>query len=422
MTGKGGFMSDSIQNIIELLQSLPAEGLNNLDTPTIKALNRGIKENFVMRTHPYKITRQKSGRWKTYIRRPAGTRKSVERNNRDDLIEFLYQHYSEDDKKSAVMDRVFDEFLEYKRDVLSRSQETVERIRYTYRRFMTEEIRQRKMSSITETELMRYVRLIVYTEHPKERALKSFLQMIHGLFRFGYDNHYTSSDVSKRIVAENFYKDCDCSKKEAGEKIFSPAEIHLIREAANQKLPNPRAFMILLAIETGMRAGELCALHWDDISETDIHIHRQQLIHTRNGKREGFYEVPYTKDERRHPHGGRYFPLTTRCRQLLDQLRTTCDSSSEYVFSEEGEWIHKTSYEQFLKRLCKNLGLSITNNHAFRMSLNSNVLIKAGLDAKTRAAILGHSIATNESYYTYTRRDEIQAVGSTIDQFTTVIG
>ena len=153
MTGKGGFMSDSIQNIIELLQSLPAEGSIDLDTPAIKALNRGIKENFVMRTHPYKITRQKSGRWKTYIRRPAGTRKSVERNNRDDLIEFLYQHYSEDDKKSAVMDRVFDEFLEYKRDVLSRSQETVERIRYTYRRFMTEEIRQRKMSSITETEL-----------------------------------------------------------------------------------------------------------------------------------------------------------------------------------------------------------------------------------------------------------------------------
>ena len=105
---------------------------------------------------------------------------------------------------------------------------------------------------------------------------------------------------------------------------------------------------------------------------------------------------------------------------MLDQLRTSVGSTSEYVFSENNEWIHKTSYDQFLKRLCKNLGLSITNNHAFRMSLNSNVLIKSGLDAKTRAAILGHSIATNESYYTYTRRDEIQEVGSTIDQFTTI--
>ena len=409
MTGKGGFMSDSIQNIIELLQSLPAEGLNNLDTPTIKALNRGIKENFVMRTHPYKITRQKSGRWKTYIRRPAGTRKSVERNNRDDLIEFLYQHYSEDDKKSAVMDRVFDEFLEYKRDVLSRSQETVERIRYTYRRFMTKEIRQRKMSSITETELMRYVRLIVDTEHPKERALKSFLQMIHGLFRFGYDNHYTSSDVSKRIVAENFYKDCDCSKKEAGEKIFSPAEIHLIREAANQKLPNPRAFMILLAIETGMRAGELCALHWDDISETDIHIHRQQLLRTRNGKREGFYEVLYTKDERRHPHGGRYIPRTPEVNQVLE-LAKKLPGTSQYIFHDkEGNPITKDSYELHLRRSCRRLGIKTTNNHAFRIAFNSK-LIERDLSSADRALILGHAVQTNEQRYSVSDKRRLESI------------
>ena len=102
---------------------------------------------------------------------------------------------------------------------------------------------------------------------------------------------------------------------------------------------------------------------------------------------------------------------------MLDQLRTSVGSTSEYVFSENNEWIHKTSYEQFLKRFCKNLGLSITNNHAFRMSLNSNVLIKAGLDAKTRAAILGHSITTNESYYTYTRRDEITDIGDRLNNF-----
>ena len=54
------------------------------------------------------------------------------------------------------------------------------------------------------------------------------------------------------------------------------------------------------------------------------------------------------------------------------------------------------------------------------MSLNSNVLIRAGLDAKTRAAIPGHSIAANESCCTYTKRDEIQEAGSTIDQFTAV--
>ena len=44
-----------------------------------------------------------------------------------------------------------------------------------------------------------------------------------------------------------------------------------------------------------------------------------------------------------------------------------------------------------MKRLCKNPGPSMTNNHAFRMSLNSNILIKAGLDAKTWAGDTGAS-------------------------------
>ena len=51
------------------------------------------------------------------------------------------------------------------------------------------------------------------------------------------------------------------------------------------------------------------------------------------------------------------------------------------------------------------------------MSLNSNVLIPAGLDARERAAILGHSITTNENYYTYTRRDEIVEIGDRLNNF-----
>ena len=91
-------------------------------------------------------------------------------------------------------------------------------------------------------------------------------------------------------------------------------------------------------------------------------------------------------------------------------VRNNSEGACQYVFSKDGTWISKTSYELFLKRLCQSLSFKITNHHAFRMSLNSNVLIPAGLDAKERAAILGHSITTNESYYTYTRRDEIRGI------------
>ena len=67
--------------------------------------------------------------------------------------------------------------------------------------------------------------------------------------------------------------------------------------------------MSMMASCTGMRAGELPVIHWSDIGDKFIHIHRQQLKSTDENGKEIFYEVGYTKDERTHPHGGRFFPI-----------------------------------------------------------------------------------------------------------------
>jgi hypothetical protein len=52
----------------------------------------GIKENYVIDKHPYRISKQKSGRWKTYIKDDLKGRKAIERNEKKDLIDFLYNH------------------------------------------------------------------------------------------------------------------------------------------------------------------------------------------------------------------------------------------------------------------------------------------------------------------------------------------
>lgn len=176
-----------------------------------------------------------------------------------------------------------------------------------------------------------------------------------------------------------------------------------------------RAFAVLLSIETGMRSGEIVSLKWEDIKEDVIHIHTQQrLLIDADGKRVGFEELPYTKDERKHPHDGRLFPLTDEIRHILDEIRA-CEDNPVYVLEEDGHWITKTSYEAYLRKRLMAAGYNITNNHAFRMSLNSNVLIPAGLSPAERAYILGHSIETNERYYSYTRREQATAIGSKLE-------
>ena len=99
-------------------------------------------------------------------------------------------------------------------------------------------------------------------------------------------------------------------------QFFSEEELSILREDALKTTENPRSLMTLLAMETGLRVGELAALHTADIEDGFIHVHRQQLRNHRGGK-QVFEEVGYTKDERKHPHDGRYVPITEACANVL---------------------------------------------------------------------------------------------------------
>ena len=127
----------------------------------------GIKENYVFDKHPYRISKQKSGRWKTYIKDDLKGRKAIERNEKKDLIDFLYNHYYAEEKTAQSMTAVFEAFLAYKLDCENRSPETCERLRYTYKKFIKDTLGKRKMSGITKNELTAYVQSIIIEKRPR---------------------------------------------------------------------------------------------------------------------------------------------------------------------------------------------------------------------------------------------------------------
>ena len=166
--------------------------------------------------------------------------------------------------------------------------------------------------------------------------------------------------------------------------------------------------MRLLAMATGLRAGELSALQWADVLDEFIHVHRQQIRDVSSGH-QVFYDVEYTKDERRHNHGGRYIPRTPAINEALELARKL-DGESQYVFHDKhGNAISKDSYEQNLRRACNRLGIDTSNNHAFRIAFNSK-LIEKGLSPADRALILGHAVQTNEHHYSISDRRRLNDI------------
>ena len=102
--------------------------------------------------------------------------------------------------------------------------------------------------------------------------------------------------------------------------------------------------------------------------------------------------------------------MTNEVKEILNELKNIQQQlgiKSDWIFcNKAGDWIKIRGYISALRKVTLGLGFPITNNHAFRMALNSYVLIPKGLEAPERAKLLGHSVETNLRYYTHARSDE----------------
>jgi integrase len=235
------------------------------------------------------------------------------------------------------------------------------------------------------------------------------INLLKQIFSYAMSQRLCFSNPAEYILYEDYEKNCNHDKKSDEERAFSEAECKMLHDDALHHANNPRALMRLLSMETGLRVGELSALQWDDILEEFIHVHRQQICDKSSGH-QVFYDVEYTKDERRHNHGGRYVPRTAEVNKVLE-LAKKLDGESAYIFHDKkGKPISKDSYEQNLRRACDKLGIDTSNNHAFRIAFNSK-LIEKGLSPADRALILGHAVQTNEHHYSVSdkrRLDDIR--------------
>lgn len=339
------------------------------------------------------------GYWYTHIY-VNGKRKVVQKATEDEIYDFLYDFYREQESLPKTYEDVFNAFIEYKREH-GRSESTLKE----YQRingFLKKSIRDKAIVLITEDELRKWLISDYLKRKPKKESLKKTLQLIKAVFSFGIRKKICLTNPAQDLLVEDYVKFCNLTTKTNEERSFSEEEIEKLRSYGLQDRQNPHAAVMLVAIETGMRAGELPALRKTDIMDGYIYVHRQQIRKPKTSANDkiSFKEVEYTKNERSNPRGGRKIPITRACQEALD-IALKLPGDSEYLFHHpDGKPVLKDSYEYYLRRRCESLGIKTSNNHAFRVAFNAR-LIKAGVDANQRCYVLGHGMQTNEKHYSF---------------------
>ena len=381
------------------------------------------KRNYVVAHHDRKIfqlppsSSWKNGCFKTYVYVDS-KRKEITASTEEKLYEKLYSFYYEAENKVKSLEQVFEMYLDYKKSCLNRSDKTITTDRLLFKH-VSKTLREAVISEITDEDIRRFLVSDLLPNSPKPASLKRILQLLRAIFDYGIRKKICVDNPLRYIIAQDYYKYCDQNVKTDEEKAFSAEELAKLSADAEKHTDNPRVLMALLAKETGMRAGELCALHVEDIETDFIHVHRQQVKipgAQEDNIAEKIVEVPYTKDERMHPHNGRFVPLTDEARRVIE-LAKAIPGESLYLFHDENcsQMVPKDGYAHNLRKRCKRLGCVPTNNHAFRMAFNSK-LIEQGFSPSDRALILGHEVQTNEAHYSLTDRRRLDDIKNRLNK------
>jgi integrase len=145
---------------------------------------------------------------------------------------------------------------------------------------------------------------------------------------------------------------------------------------------------ILLCLYTGMRLGEVCSLHWDDIDlERNVikvrnTVQRVQMFdENTKAKTKLMIGAPKSKSSVRD------IPIPFCISKLLTGF--FAHPQNGYVVTGSPLLLDPRTYQYRFKNYLKNAGVDDIHFHALRATFATNCIV-AGIDAKTVSSFLGH--------------------------------
>ena len=259
----------------------------------------------------------------------------------------------------------------------SRTMETLKIIRRSF-------IGGMPIQDITKEHVLTFLRTIT-------KYADSTIEKIYRLLHNAY-----SLAVSKDIIKTNIMLDADIvrprSKKPTKEVVsFTQEQQKRFLDAlSNHKVPayrNDYKKQILLALNTGMRMGEINALKKSDID------FKRKVIKVRRTISLGEKSIPFLNDTTKTDAGRRDIPFTATVEKLLREIIAESRINPEgLLFYDYNKMslITTNQVNSFFNRVCKKAGLDITGQHCLRHTFATRC-IEAGVEAIVLKKWMGHT-------------------------------
>ena len=208
------------------------------------------------------------------------------------------------------------------------------------------------------------------------RYISDILVLMKAVMRYG-ERHYNCKNPMNDIVMPKKYKTEITRLSDAEEAVLKKyiTENHSLVTLA-----------VALALFTGLRIGEICALQWKniDLKKRIITVSRTiQRITCRNGNRK-------TKVIITDPKSRSSFRKVPIPESIISFLREFQADAEDFVLSGNRKPVEPRTMQNRFTRLLENVNLPSVHFHSLRHSFASKCIV-LGFDVKALSEILGHS-------------------------------
>ena len=282
--------------------------------------------------------------------------------------------------KMRTFEKVFEEWLVKRSADLKQS--SLVKYRNIVKNYLIGRYGDRAMCSISYEEVKRYFEKMKKSGGRAgvglaDTTLRTIATVIKSIFRY-------AEKYEKLEVADLTELRVDCDMRLL--RILSTKEQIRLEEECRKNMSG-KDIGIILAMYSGLRVGELCALKWGDIkleegiisiNRTVYRLQSEEFV----GKKTQIVEVrPKSKKSRRE------IPIPEHIKAILASRK---GEDEEYLLSGNGKIVEPRRMQYYMKKLAEKLEMKNVTCHTLRHTFATRC-VEFGVDVKTLSEILGHS-------------------------------
>lgn len=307
--------------------------------------------------------------------------------------------------KRPTFERYTKMYLESRRNIVSAN--TLENYRVVFNRaapvlngYLLEDITPAMMREYI-TKLQSEGENLKTGELVRHRTVEKHFKILKKMFESAADDEIIPVSPMQRLKCPKPRKDEEIREREA----FSEAEVRYIIQCADQEPLRWKA-MIIFALDSGCRRGEIVGLKWEDIDFRTGKVTISRNAQYTAGK--GSYTTT--------PKNGknRSFGLNAKALEVLNEWRREQLKGlialglprTGFVFADEnGEMMNPQAPTSYFTRFGKRYGIEHINPHKLRHTM-ATLMIANGADIKSVSEKLGHADASiTLSVYTHANEE-----------------